>query len=597
MRQWKDKTKNVILGMDYRKKLFFSYFVICCLVLAVFSFSSSVYSSGVERQKAIYTAENMLVQTSEFISYKVAAIKNIMTVISTDDRLQTVIASSEEYDRDTQHNWMILTTTAKSIMYNANTSKDIRNVRLYALEGEASFESSSEFQELSEEEQNRWKERTGEEQNQYSLWIPASFFSTSDTLNNLTYIKKIPDPQNLNRYLGLLTATISKAAFENVITKAAATVNTSVLLFNDYGETIIYHGEPDFFTPDEMKRQMEQQNLKFSKEKFAMQQVHYKNGDYFLGIQPIENSDWTLATLTPAKDMLSATRHYQQQLFLIFLFLIVLSIPVFYALSRSLSARIQILKEHIAKAVDANFEIEPLSNGRDEIGSLTDSFNHMVKQISGLLKEQYELGYEIKNLEFQVLQSQINPHFLYNTLDMIYWMGVDSKTLDAAEAAKELARFYMLSLGHGEMIVSVQNELEHVRTYVNIQNMRFEGRFHLVIAVPEELYPYKMIKIILQPLVENALLHGIREKDTEEGTVTITGRKQGNDVVLCIQDDGVGMTGEQVEQILKKHAVDSGYGVWNIHERLQLSYGTAYGLEFFSVPGKGTRVFIRFPAS
>lgn len=578
--------------MNYMKKLFFSYFFIICLILLIFSTVSSYYSSRSETRQALYTSKNMLLQTTEFLGYKVTSIKNIINVISADETIQTLIASSEDFNREMQNNWLIVSTTAKSIMYNANTSKDIHNIRLYALDGYISFENSKEFDQLTEEEKKRWYERSSEKKNISSLWLPASFFSSSDKLGAITYVKKIPDSKNLNQYLGTLTATINDSAFKDVVAQAAATLHTSVLLYNSYGETIMYHGEKGFFTPADVEA-LPLDGV--SATNSELQRVKFHGEDYFVGMQPISGCDWTLAILTPSSDILSATRRYQQQTLILVVLLILLLIPVLYRTSKQLSSRIYVLKEYISRAVGSNFEIEPLRNGNDEIGVLTDSFNDMVKQISGLLKEQYKLGYEIKDLEFQVLQSQINPHFLYNTLDMIYWLGVDNHTPDVAEAAKELGRFYMLSLGHGETIVSLKNELDHVAAYVNIQNMRFENHFKLIIDVPETLYDYKMIKIILQPLVENAILHGIREKSSESGVITITAWLDDGVITISIADDGIGIPQDKLDLLLTKNE-KSGYGVWNIHERIQLSYGTQYGLRYTSRPYFGTTVYITFPA-
>ena len=572
--------KRCFSSMNYMKKLFFSYFLIICLILVIFSSASSYYSSKSETKQALYTAKNMLLQTTEFLGYKVTSIKNIINVISADETIQTLIASSDEFNRESQNNWIILSTTAKSIMYNANTSKDIHNIRLFALDGSISFENSKEFGQLTEEEKERWYERSSEKENISSLWLPASFFSSSDKLGAITYVKKIPDSKNLNQYLGTLTATINNSAFKDVIAQAATTLGTSVLLYNSYGEKLMYHGKEDFFTAADSE----------------LQQIKFNGKNHFIGIQPISGCDWTLAILTPSSDILRATRRYQQQTIILVILLIVLLIPVLYRTSKQLSSRIYVLKEYISRAVSSNFEIEPLCNGTDEIGVLTDSFNDMVRQISGLLKEQYKLGYEIKDLEFQVLQSQINPHFLYNTLDMIYWLGIDNEAPDVAEAAKELGRFYMLSLGHGETIVSLKNELDHVAAYVNVQNMRFEDHFKLTIDVPEELYDYKIIKIILQPLVENAILHGIREKSSESGEITIRAGLEDGVITISIEDDGIGIPEEKLGTLLTRGEKNSGYGVWNIHERIQLSYGTQYGLRYTSRPYIGTTVFITFPA-
>ena len=160
--------------MNYMKKLFFSYFLIICLILVIFSSASSYYSSKSETKQALYTAKNMLLQTTEFLGYKVTSIKNIINVISADETIQTLIASSDEFNRESQNNWIILSTTAKSIMYNANTSKDIHNIRLFALDGSISFENSKEFGRLTEEEKERWYERSSEKR-KYQFPVASRF--------------------------------------------------------------------------------------------------------------------------------------------------------------------------------------------------------------------------------------------------------------------------------------------------------------------------------------------------------------------------------------------------------------------------------------
>lgn len=586
-----NKLRNKISSIHYAGKLFYSYFIIVCIMLLIFSTTSTYYSSRTETNQSIYTAKNVLLQTSEFIDYKVSAIKNIINIITVDETIQEAISYSEEYDRNYQNNWVILTTTAKSIMYNANTSKDIHNIRLYTLSGPAAFENSKEFAELSQDEKENWFART--EQDFSNFWLPSSFFSSSNTLGSITYFKKIPDSKNLNQYLGIITATVRDSALQDVISQAATTPNTSVLLYNSFGETIMYHGDNDQITAGDI----ESFGLSFLKdEDDNLHNITFHNKKYLAGIRPIENCDWNLAMLVPYSDFLTATRIYQKQIFFMAALLFILLIPILYKTSKSLSSRIYILKEYISQAVSSNFQVTPLDNGNDEIGDLTQHFNQMVVQISDLLNEQYNLGYKIKDLEFQVLQSQINPHFLYNTLDMIYWLGLDNHAPDVADAAKELGKFYMLSLGHGEAIVTLLQELDHVRAYVNIQNMRFENHFQLSVKVPEELFPYKMIKIILQPLVENAILHGIREKSTETGTICISATLVDETIEVSISDDGVGMSQDKVKHILVKDKDHAGYGVWNIHERLILSYGLQYGLRYVSRPFLGTTVVIRFPA-
>lgn len=588
----KRQIKNIFSHVSYSKKLFFSYFTITCVVLGVFSYNSYRRSSHAELQQSLYTATNALSQSSEFIGYKIQSVKNIVNTISNDDHIQTVISNSENYDRSPQNNWIIVTETAKGIMYNANVSNDILDIRLYPLSGEHSFESSDTFMQLTEKEKERWYDRNDNAEKRNSLLIPPTLFSSSDSLNSIMFVKRIPNSENINHCLGTLTAAINPQVIKDILNQTATTRNTSVVLYNSYDEVVMHKGGSSSISPAEAGKKAAG-GLASSSGK--LEKVTYEGRQYYIGTRTIEGTDWTLATSTPAADIFKTSRASQLQLFFSFLLLTLLLIPVLSYISKSLSSRIYKLERHIDEAIDTNFEIAPLVNGNDEIGTLTNHFNSMVKQISVLLKEQYSQGYKIKELEFQVLQSQINPHFLYNSLDMIYWLGLDHGVPEIADAAKELGRFYMRSLGHGETIVSLRSELEHVGSYVKIQNMRFDNKIKLKIDVPADLMESSIIKIILQPLVENSILHGIRENPDERGTISIRGTSNGDVIKLTISDNGVGMTNAELNNILKHDTDNSSYGVWNIHERIQLTYGAGYGLSYKSKEGTGTEATLCFP--
>jgi two-component system sensor histidine kinase YesM len=250
------------------------------------------------------------------------------------------------------------------------------------------------------------------------------------------------------------------------------------------------------------------------------------------------------------------------------------------------------------KAEKGNFDIPILASNEDEVGQMTRSFNQMLAKMALLIDGQFKLGREIKNAEIKALQAQINPHFLYNTLDLINWMSMKYKAEEIRTLVESLSKFYKLSLNKGKDIVSIEDELNHVRSYVMIQNMRFSDSIHLKIAVGEELFQYSILKIILQPLVENAILHGILEKDEEEGEIIISGELKDGVITLKIRDDGIGMSEETLQDIPGAISPkDShGYGIRNIDERIRLNYGSEYGLSYHSTPGVGTTVEIRIPA-
>ena len=233
----------------------------------------------------------------------------------------------------------------------------------------------------------------------------------------------------------------------------------------------------------------------------------------------------------------------------------------------------------------------------DEIDEIDRNFNYMAEELKHLMKEHYRLGKEVMASELKALQAQINPHFLYNTLDLINWGAMDHEAYDVADMAKNLGQFYRLSLNHGKTAIRIDEELNHVEAYFNIESMHFPGALYLEINVPEEIRKYACMNITLQPFVENAIMHGIAEHpEMIDCTITIDARMEGKDIIFQVTDDGLGMSKEQMDSLLTmEESREGGYGVKNINFRLKLCYGEAYGLSYESEEGMGTTVSIRIP--
>jgi two-component system sensor histidine kinase YesM len=237
-------------------------------------------------------------------------------------------------------------------------------------------------------------------------------------------------------------------------------------------------------------------------------------------------------------------------------------------------------------------------SGRDEIGQLERKYNYMLMQIEELVEEKFRIGKESKNAELRALQAQINPHFLYNTLELITCMALKYKARDITDLVNLLARFYKLSLSKGKDIISIEDEIAHIAAYVKIQNLRFEDTITLEMDIDERLMEYSILKLVLQPLVENSILHGIMEREDRTGIIRITGRFEGGDIVLSVTDDGVGMSRDTLDRIFteNKRKDGHGFGVLNVDRRLRINYGELYGLSYKSVEGEGTTVEVKLPA-
>jgi two-component system sensor histidine kinase YesM len=206
------------------------------------------------------------------------------------------------------------------------------------------------------------------------------------------------------------------------------------------------------------------------------------------------------------------------------------------------------------------------------------------------------LGKEVKNAEMKALQAQINPHFLYNTLELINLMALRNNVPEISEIIQTLAKFYKLSLSQGKNVISIEDEISHIETYVKLQNFRFKNKINLVLNVDENLYNYSIMKLVLQPIIENSILHGILEKEKQTGVITVNVKLNDNSIHFSIEDDGIGMTAEQTAKLLEidknELKTKQGYGIKNVNHRIKLYYGNEYGLSYTSSPHQGTKVDI-----
>ena len=265
--------------------------------------------------------------------------------------------------------------------------------------------------------------------------------------------------------------------------------------------------------------------------------------------------------------------------------------------SRIFTRKIEELTKNMDQVNHGSREVTVSSDSEDEVGILINSFHNMMDEINRLIDEVYVNKIALKEYELKALQAQINPHFLYNTLDLINWISMDYGAEEIGTLTWNLARFYRLSLNHGKSLISIGEEVEHVEVYVNIENYHFDNAISLEVDVPEELKSYACLNIILQPFVENAIVHGIAEKpDIESCEIRICARREEQDIVFSVQDDGPGVDVKEMQKETQQdiRTAQHGYGVRNINFRLKLCFGEKYGVTYLESE-KGTHVEIKIP--
>ena len=264
-------------------------------------------------------------------------------------------------------------------------------------------------------------------------------------------------------------------------------------------------------------------------------------------------------------------------------------------LARSFSAKIHTVTDAMQKASERDFSIQ-LAEGisQNEFNDLNVGFNRMIQKINSLIQTVYQAELLKKEAEYAALQAQINPHFLYNTLDTICWQAKLKNNEDIFETTYSLSRLLRASMGNKDPFVTVKQELDYVHDYIRIQKARYRQRISASVKVEKEVESVKIPKLILQPIVENAFVHGLEEKG-ESGVLSVRGilNQEEETVTFVIKDDGVGMTLEQIESVYSQK--EKGFGLHSVHKRIQILYGEAYGLKILSEPGRGTTVILRVP--
>ena len=321
----------------------------------------------------------------------------------------------------------------------------------------------------------------------------------------------------------------------------------------------------------------------------------------YAGFYRIKNTDWYMVAVMPADPIMKKSTHIICNFLLIYIAFLWIAFIIVSRLSHSMTRRLSLVVNQMAKVrFEPPVQLKD-ADSQDEIGELIDTYNYMSRKIQQLMDDQAKAAENLRIAEFDSLQAQINPHFLYNTMDMISWLAQQGKSDEVTEVVRRLSRFYRLTLSRKQELTTIADEAEHVTIYIELQNMRFNNGIDFIMDIPDYLMEYSMPKLIFQPLVENSIIHGIMEKEEKTGSIVLTGWMEDEDIVLLLSDAGVGIDPDILPKFLdgtfhNPQSKGSNVAVYNTHRRLQILYGERYGLSFSSTKGQGTEVQIRIPA-
>ena len=323
----------------------------------------------------------------------------------------------------------------------------------------------------------------------------------------------------------------------------------------------------------------------------------YSESNVIYVLQTVEGSPWRVVGVSYVDELVTSSLWENFWLLAlaaaaILLAALVSSIVISRALSRPLKGLSRAMRL-FEKNADT-FTYAPVGGAR-EVQELSESFGHMVVKIQHLMETVRREEINLRKTELKALQAQINPHFLYNTLDSIAWMCEQGRNDEAVQMVNALAQLFRISISRGHELIPIRSELRHAESYLKIQKHRYKNQFSYRFDVDESCLDFLCNKITLQPIIENAIYHGINGL-VDEGEIVITLRADGSDVVFTVADNGVGMEEEQIQAILRKERSDhTGIGIKNVNDRLKIYFGEGYGITIDSEPDVGTTVTIRMP--
>lgn len=578
----------------------FSLLLIICINAVAYLFFV-IYSETAERNAKNYTY-GILEQVNKNIEYYLRYMEDISNLTFFNGNIQSYLRDSI---RESDYLHQVRRTFEREAIaeyFNSFLSirQDIVSIYIFAANGEILTNrphvSVKDYMDIREQ---LWYKRAKEADGAVVISPPHVRNVFEDDYQWVVSLSRVIKHLDTKESLGVLLIDLNFRVIEDICEHLGIGSGTGYVFIVDRDGELVYHPEQQLIYSNLKNEDFDL--IMNTGERFVTSRLPGREKLYT--IAESEFTGWKVVGVTYTDELVPDIRDIQN--FIIALALV--SIPLTLVLSTLISSRISRPLKRLAqtmKQVDEQQDLDIYVNieGSREVAFLSKSFNTMLTRIRELMS-QLLMEQELKRKsELKALQAQINPHFLYNTLDLVIWMTKRGKTEEVIQLVSSLSRLFRLSIGKGDEMTSVRDEVEHIKHYLLIQKLRYKSKLEFIIDVEHETYRYKMPRLILQPLVENAIYHGIKPLPGG-GCVTVRGYLQRQpkrtDLVLEVKDNGTGIPEDKLKDIFNGAASklrEGGIGVKNIQERIRLYAGEGYGLEYESASGAGTKVRVVLPA-
>lgn len=567
-------------ALSLRTKLLGSYLLLSVICLIPFALISLIRASQLSERSTLYSARQAMEQAADSIEFRMKSLwranytfaygEETVNIFSKDPADNTL--TEQLNDRDTLINMLRRIRLAYP--------DTVTSVHLYMNDAFFYVSPKSDiFWSYASLRDTEWFQAM-QAAGRSSYYIPPEWNLSADSVSVAHFIS---NPRDFSESIGAVVTDTPVSALVDILKKCAVTEESYCYLVNEAG-VMVAASAPDIVKP---ATEMVAAALK------SGEVIHSENQR--ISASDIPECSWTLVQVLPEED-LSRVRHAQMQVF-VFCALAVFAVSILLAvlMANVITKRIHVLNGRMKAFRYEHSRLLPVpADGGDDIDRLMDSYNGLVGAVQSLSAENVRKGRQLNEMELAMLYTQINPHFLFNTLDMIRYLADHNENDKISVAMTALAQFYRKSLNGGKRMSTVGAELDHVRAYVQIQQLRFGDGIVLKVEVPDKLLEVPLPAVTLQPIVENALLHGILGRADKRGEIRISGTVGCGEVQIAVRDNGCGMTAAQVAALFDE-SKESGVGLRNTDARIRMQFGASYGLQVQSEVGEYTVVTVRLP--
>lgn len=579
----------LLKGEKIRSKLLL-YFLTLILfpIITLGILGNVIYSRSIEEQTNGYT-EQMLEQVTRNVEFYIHDMENIIFYLSQEPQVMTFLRQEGKIAEDKRDSSL-----RRILDVYTSTHPEIAGILLV---NDKDVYISNELHRISRDPltEEIWYKRAVVSPRELQLFSKPIGRNISTTLNYsadevVSLVKAVVDPIT-GKPLGVILIDLKLDKFKQVI-ESVRLGKHGFLYIMDGNDGIVYA------PVNPVVYRVRNEWLTNSSGRLVKPilgsdfQIIYKESRY---------TKWKTVGIFSLNETLKEVADLRYYSIFIGVFTLILAVAAAFYFTASIAKPLGKLRSLMKRAEEGDLSVRFNSKYNDEIGQLGNSFNNMIKEISNLIDMVYLEQKQKREAELKTLQAQIKPHFLYNTLDTIQWMAQDHGATDIVHVVGALANLFRIGLSKGREMITVREELEHIKSYLTIQKARYEDKLHYEILYTEEVLKYNVLKLVLQPLVENAIYHGIHAKRSG-GTITVMVKVEGQRLHFTVADNGMGMKEEKVQEInqllqggRQEQPSSGGFGIFNVNERIRLSFGPEYGLEYTSTYTEGTRVELWHP--